>query len=145
MEYYAKKYGRGRELDEVKVNDAVFKRLEKYDFPGNVRELSTIIKGAVSRLPREENELMEYHLIPDVFKDLNQPGGNQEVISWSNLESQIPRKEFKLEETLDELKRRSIEIALKQSNNEQKTAAEWLGVNYNTFRKWCSENKTYGK
>jgi len=47
VEHFIKKYCTSMSRDMISIDDSALKRLEEYDFPGNVRELENIIERAI--------------------------------------------------------------------------------------------------
>ncbi len=95
------------------LSPAAFAALRSYSFPGNVRELKTIIERAAYREAGEEITLADLGL--------------------SN-ESPLPQFTGTFEERVDAYSRQLLSDALRQADGNQAQAARLLGLSYHQWR-----------
>ncbi len=114
---YTKKYNKNIQ----KVSPQIFEILESYNWPGNIRELKSVIQAAV--LVCNESELQTKHL-PQRMQG-----------------TEVKKRDvgFKVGTSLESVEKEMIIQALKAANNNRKKAAEMLGISrralYNKFNK----------
>ncbi len=109
------------------VPDQLISTLRAYDFPGNVRELQSLIHDAVSR---HDKGIMSL----DRFRDLISPSPFEEAQPGFNLESleQLP--------PLRAAKGIFIKEALRRAENNHGLAAQLLGVTRQAISKYIREH-----
>ena len=114
----------GREIGkEVKgVNPETLAILEHYHWPGNIRELENVIERAIVL---GSADTLEPEALPPT---LTVPKETQDV------GIEIPVGGVDLEETLDRIERRYIQLALERTAGVQTRAAELLKVSFRQFR-----------
>jgi len=110
-------HGRGR-LD---LSREAKRRLDAYDFPGNVRELENLIERAVTLSDG-----------PEVTLDAL-PGPLRPAVAELVNEGPLPPA-FSLEAHLSGIEQQLIERALTQSGGVKKNAAALLGLTFRQFR-----------
>ena len=101
------------------LTGSALERLSQYDWPGNIREL----RYAVERL-------------------VCTPGSEAiapEEISFDRLSDIVPAAESNFEEMVLQLQRELIEGALRRSDDNQKRAAEAIGLTYDQFRHYLKK------
>ncbi|MFO7951769.1 MAG: sigma 54-interacting transcriptional regulator [Bacillota bacterium] len=59
LNYYSREYGKLA----IEATPEVYRRLQEYDWPGNMRELQNVITRALINLGREEDVIEEKHLV----------------------------------------------------------------------------------
>lgn len=101
------------------VNDGAIALLQKYDWPGNIRELDNAVQRAVMLAESKVLSISDFSHIEDARRRLN---------SQADLERKRDTK------PLAEVERQHIIIALKKYNFNQARAAEALGLHRNTLR-----------
>ena len=118
LDYYNRKYNcRARNLS----ND-LMQVLQKYHWPGNIRELENVIERAIVL---GSSEMIEIDTLPG---PLRQPPDRQDV----SLE--LPPEGIDLEVTLDRIEQRYMQMALDRVGGVQTRAAELLRVSFRQFR-----------
>ncbi len=96
--------------------------LERYHWPGNIRELENVIERA---LVLGNSDVLEMDALPAVVL-------NPAPRPAPSLETPTPG--FDLEATLDDLEYRYIQLALARTGGVQTAAAELLGISFRQFR-----------
>jgi two-component system, NtrC family, response regulator PilR len=96
--------------------------LERYHWPGNIRELENTIERA---LVLGSGDTVEVSALPvTVLRPHDRPAPALEM----------PTPGFALEATLDDLEYRYIQLALERTGGVQTAAAELLGISFRQFR-----------
>jgi two-component system response regulator PilR (NtrC family) len=104
------------------VSPAALAVLERYHWPGNIRELENIIERAIVLGSGDT-------LTPDQLpRDLTRPRGLSEV------PVDLPATGLDLESTLERIEQQYIEAALDRTAGVQTHAAELLGLSFRQFR-----------
>jgi two-component system response regulator PilR (NtrC family) len=96
--------------------------LERYHWPGNIRELENVIERAIVLGSGETIETEG--LPPNVIHPVHPAQPTAE----------LPETGFDLESTLDDLEYRYIQMALERTGGVQTRAAELLGLSFRQFR-----------
>lgn len=107
-EYFLKKYNEKFGMSIEKIDDEAMEYLQKYSWPGNIRELENVIERA-------------YNLV------------NGDVIRVEHLPENIIKHKWtlqlgKLNKALNEIEKQSLINALKASGGNKSKAAEMLGI-----------------
>lgn len=71
VDYFIKKFCVSMSRDLISIDPAALKRIEEYDFPGNVRELENMIERAIVVGNRKEIRLKDLPLEKDIISDSN--------------------------------------------------------------------------
>jgi two-component system, NtrC family, response regulator PilR len=96
--------------------------LERYHWPGNIRELENIIERAIVL---GSGDVLSVDGLPP---DLSRPNGTNE------LAADIPSSGVDLDALLDRIEQRYVESALERTGGVQTRAAELLGLSFRQFR-----------
>lgn len=56
----------------VSIETSLMSRLTRYHWPGNIRQIETVLKAALAFLEKEESEISEDHLTDDFLEQLDQ-------------------------------------------------------------------------
>ncbi|HLQ78129.1 MAG TPA: sigma-54 dependent transcriptional regulator [Terriglobia bacterium] len=115
-----------------RITDEALKKLEAYDWPGNVREMENAMERAY--ILETSNELSAQHL-PDTVSENLRP---------RNIGS-IPDEGFDLEEYVSSLQKSYLEEALNRCGGVQVKAAELLRMSYRSFRHYMQKHGIEGK
>ena len=109
-----------------RLDDGVKELLERYSWPGNIRELSNVITQAYinsSMRCRSDRNISVDDLKIGLYKDEHQNFLYQDVQDFTD--GKIPEN-FNLDKHLADVQRKYIELALKVANNNQTAAAVLL-------------------
>ena len=132
--HFIKKYALANGRSNVRLSLSVMDMLQRYTWPGNIRELENVMERAVLLLGRE-GLVLPQHLPPALH-------GSRAVVN-SALTPGLIRQGLSgsLQEQLDELERASITEALEFSQGQMGKAAASLGL---TERIMALRMKKYG-
>ncbi|HHO51089.1 MAG TPA: sigma-54-dependent Fis family transcriptional regulator [Deltaproteobacteria bacterium] len=115
VDHFLVKYAARNDRTVHRIGRRAMEKLERYDWPGNVRQLEHLIERAVI-LTRD-----------DVIDDLSLPDEDEETVVRRD-EPLLPPGEVTLQEWLLAFERRVIVAALKEASGVQARAARRLGV-----------------
>ncbi|HSN29123.1 MAG TPA: sigma-54 dependent transcriptional regulator [Kofleriaceae bacterium] len=113
---FATEHGR-----DLRFSPEALRQLERYDFPGNVRELENIIERAVALAP---NNTIGPEDLPD--ERVTKPG--------VELPAQFPPEGVDLERLVSDYEREWVTRALEEAGGIRKRAAALLGVSFRSLR-----------
>lgn len=99
------------------INDPAMKLLMDYYWPGNIRQLGSVIERAVLMADNEKI------ILDDIKSELTQPHAS------TVFDLEIPEEGFNFEELEKEL----LKKAMAKANNVAAKAARYLGMSYKTF------------
>ena len=94
-------------------------RLAGYRWPGNLRQLASVLRTAVAMLDPDEERIDWRHLPDDLVDELNRPAPRQAAATAP--------------QSLDQLSRQAIEQALADSRGNVSAAARRLGISRQTL------------
>jgi len=120
-EHFLKRFGieHGR---AVTVSAEAMRRLERYDFPGNVRELENILERAVAL---SSSNVLGASDLPDE-KTTAKPA--------AEVAAQFPAEGIDLERIVSDYEREWVTRALEQAGGIRKRAATLLGISFRSLR-----------
>lgn len=121
------KYGRGTK----RISDKMVDRMKGYNWPGNIRELDSLIKRYVVLLGNLESD---DHLLYELLQELDDTrgiGAKKGSIIHGELQIDTPPKTLK--ERLDEYEKIIIEETLKETQFNKRETAKRLGISANTL------------
>jgi transcriptional regulator with PAS, ATPase and Fis domain len=110
VQFFLEKYNRIMKKQVSQVRPDVLDTLQRYDFPGNVRELENIVERGVALATSDVLELAQ---IPEDLR---------------SLEMQTFRKSLGKYASMEEVERAYIEWILKETNFNKTEAAKALGI-----------------
>jgi transcriptional regulator with PAS, ATPase and Fis domain len=120
--YFMQKLARELNKSVTGVTPEAMIILERYHWPGNVRELENVIERAIvlgSGDTLAAEALPPGLLAPPASRDLA---------------VELPPAGISLDDMLDQIERRYIELALERTGGVQTRAAELLGISFRQFR-----------
>ncbi|MBS2026063.1 MAG: sigma-54-dependent Fis family transcriptional regulator, partial [Deltaproteobacteria bacterium] len=124
-EHFLRRFAAERGAESLALSLAARKRLDEYDFPGNVRELENLIERAVTLADGPE---VTVDALPGPLRAM--PSAAPGPMSDSG---PLPPG-FSLEAHLAGLEAQLMERALRQANGVKKDAATLLGLTFRQFR-----------
>jgi transcriptional regulator with PAS, ATPase and Fis domain len=122
LEHFIMEFSKLLRLPIPKVTDDLIPFLKEYSFPGNVRELKNMIERAMIMNRKGFLEPSLFVLSPD-YQNQSFAIGHDPVYS------------------LKEMEKRTIQSALKKSENNLTTASKLLGISYSTMQRKVKEFK----
>ena len=111
------------------ISEEAMELLERYDWPGNVREVKNIIERAVALA---EAEIITPQVLPPEIRE----GSNRIP---SKLEISIPGSGVMLEERVRDFRKAYLREALGKSAGGKKKAADLLGMSFRSFRYYLAK------
>ncbi len=114
IEFFAKKTCGTLGMDELTFSDSIVRKLLKYEYPGNIRELKNIIERLIVL---SDNGVANEDILSEMF--IESPDG---------LWNEVPNKQLSLKELRQEIESRYIADLLKDNDNDAGRTAEILGI-----------------
>jgi DNA-binding NtrC family response regulator len=140
VEFFLQKAADELEKSKPKVPPELFRLLNMYDFPGNIRELETMIFDAVSRTEEGKLDLVaiEEKISPDLSaEEADKKRASRDLDSLFSTLDHLP--------TIAESEEQLIQEALRRTNGNRTSAALMLGVSRQTLhRRFQSKNPHSG-
>ncbi len=125
LDFFIKKFAKKYNCKELKVSSYILKELEKYEFPGNVRELENMVERAVA--------LQDSNIIlPDVYR--SQTIDPIEHTPPPFYACEFPPEGTNLPHLLESIERAYLSEALKRCGGRKMEAAQLLGMTFRSFR-----------
>ena len=125
-QHFLEKYSREMGKEITKISSYAIDMLNKYDFPGNIRELENLMERSVAL--SSTNIILPDSLALSFHKQRWIEGVNDRRFDLDEVKNGVS-----LDAILTEVERAYLEKALEYSNGNKQKAAELLGVNYTTF------------
>ncbi|CAB5139887.1 Two-component transcriptional response regulator, LuxR family [Olavius algarvensis associated proteobacterium Delta 3] len=126
-QHFLEKYSNEMGKQVTKISSYAIDLLNKYDFPGNIRELENLIERSVAL--SNTNILLPDSLAMSVHKNRWIEGVKDRRFDLDEVSKGVA-----LDEILAEIERAYLKKALEESNGNKNTAAELLGISYRSFR-----------
>ncbi len=125
LEYFIKKYSKKYGRKEIKISSYILKELEKYDFPGNVRELENMVERAIA--------LQDTNIIlPGIYHSQTIDAIEQPILPFYT--SDFPEEGVDLPALLEEIEKTYLSEALKRCQGKKVEAAHLVGMTFRSFR-----------
>ena len=126
-QHFLEKYSKhmGKEID--KISSYAIDLLNKYDFPGNIRELENLIERSVAL--STTNIILPDSLALSIHKKRWVEGIKGRRFDLDEVATGVD-----LDSILREIERAYIEKALQHTDNDKQKAAELLGINFRALR-----------
>jgi len=126
-QHFLEKYSNEMGKQVTKISSYAIDLLNKYDFPGNIRELENLIERSVAL--SNTNILLPDSLAMSVHKNRWIEGVKDRRFDLDEVSKGVA-----LDEILAEIERAYLKKALEESNGNKNMAAELLGISYRSFR-----------
>jgi len=114
---------------EVRVEPALLERLQRYPWPGNVRQYANVLRTASAMLDEGEDSIGWSHLPDDVLQDLEQAA----VAPPTRVQLPVAVAVAAGGDTLDALSRAAIRQAIDRAAGNMSQAARSLGISRQTL------------
>ena len=122
VEHFLRRFGKDHHKTLTGLSPAAMKRLEDYDFPGNVRELENIIERSVALAPGPVIDL-------DDLPPLRTAGPKP-----ATLTGDLPDEGVDLDRLVADFERAWVQKALDRAGGVRKKAAQLLGITFRSMR-----------
>ncbi len=131
-QHFLEKYSREAGKEITKISSYAVDLLQKYDFPGNIRELENLIERSVAL--STTNILLPDNLSLSIHKRRWIEGIENRRYDLDEVARGVA-----LDTILEEIERAYLEKALSCSGGNKNKAAELLGITFRSFRYRCSK------
>jgi len=111
----------------VRFSESALQAIERYDWPGNIRQLFNVIRVAIALLDDGENLICECHLPEELFEAPLPPASFASSPQWAAAPLENPVG------SLEEISRQVAQRALEAANGNVSAAARQLGISRNTL------------
>ncbi|HEX6734487.1 MAG TPA: sigma-54-dependent Fis family transcriptional regulator [Azonexus sp.] len=115
-----------RERGPVRFSEGALQAIERYDWPGNIRQLFNVIRVAIALLDDGESLICECHLPEELFEAPLPPTACASA-QWAAAPPDHPAG------SLEEIGRQVAQRALEAANGNVSAAARQLGISRNTL------------
>ena len=126
-QHFLDKYSREMGKEITKISSYAIDLLNKYDFPGNVRELENLLERSVAL--SNTNIILPDSLALSVHKRRWIEGIKDKRFDLDEVKNGVS-----LDVILEEIEKAYLEKALDCTNGKKQEAAELLGISFRTFR-----------
>jgi len=113
------------------ISDDAMRVLCAYEWPGNVRELENVIERGVTLA---SGDTVTVDDLPLPLRSAPESPVRERTQEGANLEIEISGDGVRLENVLESIERRFIELALERTGGRKKRAAALLGLTFRSFR-----------
>jgi two-component system response regulator PilR (NtrC family) len=120
--HFVQKFSKGLAKDVRGVSPDAMALLERYHWPGNIRELENVIERAIVL---GAGDVLTIDSLPESVRRPRPPAG---------FDLELPPDGLDLEATLNQLEKKLLQLALDRTNGVQTRAAELLGMTFRQFR-----------
>jgi len=133
VDYFVEQAALIQHKEKPNIPEKLINRLKTYFFPGNIRELRSLLFDAVSR---NQSQSLSLRMIESKLQ-------NQEVYCMDN-HLDVKGESLYISNCLPTLQQASellIQEALKQTNDNQTLAAEMIGISQSALSRRLKKNK----
>jgi len=123
-EHILDKLAESRQEAHPLLRPETLEALQRYAFPGNVRELENILERALTLCDGKE-------ITPE---DLHLPATEEQDAGTDRADDYTPPDGVQLEDYLEQVERQAILKALEQTDNNKTAAAKLLGITFRAMR-----------
>jgi transcriptional regulator of acetoin/glycerol metabolism len=119
--------GEVQERGPVRFSEGALQAIERYEWPGNIRQLFNVIRVAIALLDEGDNMICEAHLPEELFEaplPMSMDGGGS---PWAAAPLEHPSG------SLEEIGRQVAQRALEAAHGNVSAAARQLGISRNTL------------
>ncbi|MEE8350452.1 MAG: sigma-54 dependent transcriptional regulator [Acidobacteriota bacterium] len=127
--HFLKEFSETYELPEKKLPPGVLKRLMRYDWPGNIRELKNVLELACV-LSGDERTILE---LGDFATLDNQPSGDLAPTELLQGYLRLPEEGLEIQEVVRSVENNLIQEALQRTGGNKRKAAGLLGLKRTTL------------
>ncbi len=113
-----------RNRDPVRFSEGAMQAIERYDWPGNIRQLFNVIRVAIALLDDGENLICECHLPEELFESIPLAPATAPAEQWAAAP---------LDGNLEEMGRQVALRTLEAAGGNISAAARQLGISRNTL------------
>ena len=131
--HFMEKFSRQCGEATKEMSAEVLAAFDHYSWPGNVRELENTVERIVALTP---GGVIEKSNLPSYLLNSERDSDAQEVY--------IPQNGMDLEDYLDDLRFRHMELSLDMANGVQSKSCELLGMTFRSFRYYLAKGKDKG-
>jgi len=131
-QHFLDKYSRESGKEITKISSYAVDLLQKYNFPGNIRELENLIERSVAL--SSTNIILPDSLSLSIHKRRWIEGVENRRYDIADVENGVS-----LDNILEEIERAYIEKAMKFAKGNKNTAADLLGISLRSMRYRCSK------
>jgi two-component system response regulator PilR (NtrC family) len=131
-EHFLQKYSEQMEKSITALSNEALDVMQRYDWPGNIRELENTIERAVAL--ESTPSILTDSLPPNVRGDAGRAAGAPAPAMLEPPEMGLPAEGFDLEAHVQQIERGYLAEALKRAGGVQVRAAELLGMSFRSFR-----------
>jgi len=121
VDYFLRKYSEKMKRRMKRISPKVMNILDRYPWPGNIRELENTMERIVAIEDRET--ITRDSLPPELLESSTETAAPLSI-----------RDGFNLNAALDDLSRKYLSEALRQTGGNLKESARILGLNYRSLR-----------
>ena len=126
-QHFLDKYSREMGKEVTKISSYAIDLLNKYDFPGNIRELENLLERSVAL--SSTNIILPDSLALSIHKRRWIEGVKDRRFDLDQVKNGVS-----LDAILEEIERAYLEKSLECTNGKKQEAAELLGISFRTFR-----------
>jgi two-component system, NtrC family, response regulator PilR len=131
-EHFLEKYSEQMGKHITGLSNEALEVMQRYDWPGNIRELENTIERAVAL--ESTPSILADSLPPSVRGDAPRGGGAAPPAAVPSADMDLPLEGFDLEAHVQQIERDYLAEALKRAGGVQVKAAELLGMSFRSFR-----------